>query len=233
MAEGPADRPDTHLVVLLHGLGRRRTAMAPLARRLAREGYRVANVGYPSTRAGVDAHAARVASLLERHRGVTRVSFVTHSLGGIVVRALGERDDPWRRRIALGRMVMLAPPNQGSALARRVNAVPALARFFGPSLDDVVRRVPAMAPPPLPFGVIAGSTLPGRGLNPLVGGDDDGIVRVAETWLAGSEDHLVVPGLHTFIMLQPAVHAATVRFLATGRFRGPASGHPPQTDRDG
>jgi len=218
VAEGASEARAEHLVVLLHGLGRRRTAMAPLARRLRREGYGVANVGYPSTRGGVATHAARVASLLESRADARRVSFVTHSLGGIVVRALCERDDPWRARLSLGRLVMLAPPNQGSALATRLSRHGAVTRFFGPSLDDVVHRVPSWAPPPLPFGVIAGSMRGGRGLNPLVRGDDDGIVRVEETRLDGAADFLVVPALHTFIMLQPSVHEATVRFLARGRF---------------
>lgn len=209
---------DTHLVVLLHGLGRRRAAMAPLARRLEGAGYAVANVGYPSRHAGVAAHAARIAALLDAEPEGRRVSFVTHSLGGIVVRALGLRADRWRDRLELGRLVMLAPPNQGSALAAEVRRLRPLARLFGPSLGDVVERVPTLAPPPMPFGVIAGSTRGGRGLNPLLAGDDDGIVRVDEARLEGASDFLVVSSLHTFIMFHPEVHAATLRFLACGRF---------------
>lgn len=207
-----------HLVVLLHGLGRGRASMTPLARRLRREGYRVANLGYPSMRAGLDDHVARVQARLDAVEGPTRVSFVTHSLGGIIARALLAEPSAWSGRMEPFRAVMLAPPNQGSAFAEALHRRVGIERLLGPALLDVVHRAAALPEPSIEVGVIAGSLRRGRGLNPLLPGDDDAIVRVDETRLASAADFAVMPAVHTFIMLDRRVHAAIIHFLATGSF---------------
>ena len=209
--------PDT--VVLLHGLARSERAMRPLERRLEAAGYRVHNLPYPSTELPPE---ALVAHLAEQLAGccadVARPSFVTHSLGGILLRAyLAEH------AAGVGRVVMLAPPNHGSELADVVAGSSLLRLAFGPTaaqLGTDLASLPNRLPPATyELGVIAGT----RSINPLSGlllpGDSDGTVSVASTRLAGMADFVTVPTSHTFILRSDAAGEQAVEFLRHGRFR--------------
>jgi len=72
--------------------------------------------------------------------------------------------------------------------------------------------------PACPFGIVAGGTGTEEGLSPLLDGDDDAVVRVAETRLDGADDFLLVPVHHAAMMRDAAVQKATESFLETGRF---------------
>lgn len=212
---GPAaaSRP---VAVVLHGLWRSRDSMAVIAAALEEEGFDVIDVAYPSTRGTIDEHAAQVATLLDGLRGEGReVSFVTHSLGGIVTRALLAREgDAWRARHRLGRAVFIAAPHQGAAIARVGAEIPgALSLYGAPSREIADGTAAGLPSPPLPFLDVAASRGTDEGWNPLVPGDDDGVVGVEETRLEGETARLVVRGSHTFVMRDPEVVRAAVEFL--------------------
>ena len=218
-AEGDAERAEA--VVVLHGLGRTPRNMQRLADRLSAAGYAVHNLGYPSTRGRSDDWIARLAERIARRCGdAPRVHFVTHSLGGIVTRALLARDEVRPER--LGRVVMLAPPNQGSEWVDRIGDWSGFRLVFGDvasELGTAPGSWPNRLPPAdFPVGVIAGDAI----VNPigawLVPGDSDGTVSVARTRLDGMHDFIVVPHSHTFIMDAPRVAEETLHFLAEGRF---------------
>ncbi len=122
----------------------------------------------------------------------------------------------------IGRFVMLAPPNQGARMAQLLSrsvlfrtTVGKSGVELGPGWDEFQT---AMATPACPFGIIAGGAGNSRGHNPLIAGDDDIIVGVKETRLAGAADFLVLPALHTTIMNDAKVQECTLRFLQTGCF---------------
>lgn len=209
----PDDSRDGHLVVLLHGLGRSRASLDRLAERLSARGHRVCVLTYPSTRSGIEQHADGVRAVLQQLPGVEHVSFVTHSLGGIVAREVccGERD--WQ----LGHMVQLAPPNRGSQLAKRLGWLPPVCLLGGSSLVQVMVE-PDVGTPDMPIGVIAAAREHPAGYNPLVPGDDDGVVGVEETRLRTPHDHLVVRGVHTFLMNDENVVDQIAHFLVEGEF---------------
>ena len=213
-------RPESrHLVIMLHGLGRTPTIFRRMEKALEEAGYEAVAISYPSLSKDVGDHMAHLERLLDRLEEVERVSFVTHSLGALVLRETLARDGAWRYRLDLGRAVMLAPPNQGSDLARALNAVGPFHFFGGPSAGQLGQGAVFAAPPPLlEFGVIAGGTADSRGFNPLLSANNDGIVTVAETRLGGAGDFLVVPVIHTVIASAPETIAATLSFLAKGRF---------------
>lgn len=147
-----------------------------------------------------------------------RVHFVTHSLGGIVVR----RFLATHRVENLGRVVMLGPPNQGSALADWFKCCEVVRWLAGPNLprlgtgpDDLPAQ---LGPVDFELGVIAGD-------RPLFGGfllgekPNDSKVTVASTRVAGMKDHAVVHSTHTFLMWNREAREQTVAFVERGQFR--------------
>ncbi|MEM1450381.1 MAG: alpha/beta fold hydrolase [Planctomycetota bacterium] len=226
-ADGEAQPPRRDTVVLLHGLWRTRDSMAPLAAAFEDAGFDVIDVAYPSTRGTIDEHAAQVARVLDRLPGAGRdVSFVTHSLGALVTRALLAREqDPWQARHRPHRAVFIAAPNGGSKMAREASRVPGAFKIYGEPARELARATPGDLPPApsIPFATIAAVRGDGEGWNPLVPGDDDGVVGVNETRLAGETASLTVEGVHTFVMRDPAVARASVAFVTGAAARRPGS----------
>ncbi len=217
-------------VVLLHGLGRSDLSMLRLERALEDRGYAVVNVGYPSTEHSIE-------QLSENELGPAlatccsdpggRVHFVTHSMGGIVLRYYLEQHEVE----GLGRVVMLSPPNQGSELADWAAENPVLEKLLGPAIEELgtgPESIPSrLGPVDFELGVIAGD----RTLNPLfsriIPGVDDGKVSVERAKVSGMADFLVVPHSHTYIMLSEDVIEQVIHFLENGQFRHEAeSGEP-------
>ncbi|HEU4563307.1 MAG TPA: alpha/beta fold hydrolase [Gemmatimonadaceae bacterium] len=210
-------------LVLVHGLARTPRSLWLVARAARRRGYHVIAWGYPSRRGTIAEHAAALdRELTPALRAMPgRVHFVTHSLGGLVVRAyLGAVRLP-----ALGRIVMLAPPNKGSEVADRLRGWRAFRAVMGPAAlelgtgaDDAASRLPA---PEAEVGIIAGD----RCINPLfgrwLGGPSDGKVAVRRTRLAGMRDHLVVRSGHTLLPWRRQVISQLFAFLETGSFVRP------------
>jgi pimeloyl-ACP methyl ester carboxylesterase len=209
-----------HLVVLLPGLIRSKEAMRGLERALHAAGFATMAVDYPTTQRSLDEHADQLERLLDRAQGIERVSFVTHSMGGLVVRVLLGRaaaESPWRSRIALGRVCMIAPPNQGSEKARRWHRQLWYRLALGPSGQELTpERVAGLPLPPCPVTIIAGGRGDGRGRSGIVPGDDDGTVGVAETRLPGAVAEHLVDIDHTFGMGDPRVIRIVVEALTKG-----------------
>jgi pimeloyl-ACP methyl ester carboxylesterase len=208
-------------LVLLHGLGRTRWSLWPVAREAARRGYRVHNLGYPSTRAPIEQLAEAVGHrVLAVVSETNPVDVVTHSMGGIVLRAAVAAGILPAE--AVRRVVMLAPPNHGSELADRLRdfriyrlATGPAGQQIGTNEESVPKRLP---PPPFEVGIIAGR----RAANPVfarvMGSESDGKVTVGSAQLDGMRDLVVVDRAHTFIMWSPDVLAQTFTFLERGRF---------------
>ena len=210
-------------IVLLHGLGRTRYSLWPVAREAMRRDYRVHNLGYPSRRAPIEELAERVGRRVRDIAGDGTVDVVTHSMGGIVLRAAVAADV--LPATSIRRVVMLAPPNHGSELTDRLRdylvyrlALGPAAQQIGTDDESVPRRLP---PPPFEVGIIAGR----RSTNPLfsrvLGAEGDGKVTVASAQLDGMRELVVVDRSHTFIMWAPDVLAHIFSFLETGRFVSP------------
>lgn len=215
------------VVVALHGLFRARTSMARLCRYLHdAAGFACCNVSYPSTRADLETHAANLASVVAGLSGAERVHFVGHSLGNIVVRRyLAAREKAVDAPLPdIGRVVMIAPPNRGAQLARRLARLGLLHVVLGKAftaLGSEPASFEAELATPREFGIIAGARGRESGYNPLLVGDDDLVVSVEETRLDGAADFLAVPATHTFIMNRPEVQRQTAHFFRHGKFDRP------------
>jgi pimeloyl-ACP methyl ester carboxylesterase len=215
------------VVLLLHGLGRSRTSMTGLSDFLTLQGeMQVISVGYASTRADVNGHAATLGKIISRLEGVEQIDFVAHSLGNIVVRrylAL-QADEKTRQPCGakFGRFVMLCPPNHGAAAADGLAPSEAARFVAGPAIAQLGRGWKefgkTLVTPAFPFGILAGGRGDDEGFNPLIEGDDDMVIRVATTKLAGADDFCVVPSPHTFFMDDKVVRLSTLSFLQHGYF---------------
>lgn len=192
------------LVVLLHGLGRTRRSLARLDGALREAGFTTARLDYPSTRKSIQDHAATLAELLDHIPTPNKLSFVSHSLGGLIVRQLLQYDAPWRP--AIDRIVMIAPPNQGASLAGSLDKGGVLRGILGPSYGQIAEGFAATLPvPQVPVAIFAGDA---------AGASGDGLVTVDETRLEGPNEHHIVPAIHTFVMNHPSVIRGAVSFLA-------------------
>jgi triacylglycerol lipase len=212
------------LVFLVHGFLRTGASMLPMAVGLRREGFDTHAVTQVNLHRDIPALADLLFSTVERAReDVAHATgsrpdahFVTHSMGGIVVRSMLDRHEI----SGPNRVVMLAPPNQGSRVA--AYWYDSVLRFPWGRFDPLHKLLPGergqcatAGDPDAEFGVIAG-VQPGK--------RDDGKVYVDEARWAHARDFLVVPFGHTFIMARPRVIAQTAAFLRNGRFDAPAQG---------
>jgi pimeloyl-ACP methyl ester carboxylesterase len=224
ICNGIAARP----VVLLHGLARTSSSMKKMEGALNVAGFRVCNIDYPSRKHPID-------TLVERFvfPGISRcfpgnmdsVNFVTHSLGGILVRRLAVLHPEFR----IGRVVMLSPPNRGSEVVDKLGGDWWFRKWNGPAgnqLGTDSNSVPNRLPrPAFEFGVLAGT----RSLDPisswLIPGKDDGKVSLKNMRLEGMKDYREIAATHTYIMQDNEAIRQCIQFLKNGIFL-------PKTDRN-
>lgn len=224
------------LVIVLHGLIRTNGSMAKMAKFLSDQGYSTINFQYASTRRSVGEHAAALRSVIDNlGPEVTEIYFVGHSLGNIVVRrylgdtqnqATGAQGDPRIKRI-----VMIGPPNQGSAMAQMLKKSFLFDKIAGVSGAELSRGWEALAPtlatPKVEFGIIAGGQATEKNLsNFMLQGPDDFTVSLEEAKLVGAHDLLVRPLLHSTMMQKPLTLEATHRFFQNGYFVSPQERNP-------
>jgi len=198
--------------------------MSFLESKLGDAGFRVHNLEYDSTDLTPAELVAELGRLLQGCcASEQRIHFVTHSLGGILVRAyLADHRVP-----NLGRVVMLAPPNRGSEIVDAIGdsfvfeaALGPTAALLGTGPDSLPNRLP---PPDFELGIIAGTSSVNPVGSALIPGESDGTVSVASTKLDGMTDFLEVPHSHTFIMQSDDVAQQVIEFLRNGRFRHDSS----------
>ncbi|WP_144900152.1 esterase/lipase family protein [Luteimonas cucumeris] len=211
-------------VVLLHGLGRTYRSMDMIASALRDAGYEAISVDYPSRSKPIEALAVTaVPQGLQycRNRHADRIHFVTHSMGGLVLRYyLASHPVP-----ELGKVVMLSPPNQGSEVADALVGTVVYDRINGPAggqlgtgPDGIAARLGRID---YTLGIITGNeqTAVDSWLARQIPGQNDGKVSVARAKVEGMTDFLVLPVTHTFIVMDDKVIAQTLHFLRHGRFR--------------
>lgn len=207
-------------VVLLHGLARTNKSMTVMQTRLEQEGYQVVNYDYPSRAYPVEELANRFVPLaIAQCADSQKVDFVTHSLGGILVRQYLKE----HRLPRLHRVVMLGPPNQGSQVVDKLSGVPGFSLINPPAGAELGTTNTGIAsrlgPADFEVGIIAGTRSLNLILSLYLPNPDDGKVSVENTKLAGMKDHIQVPVSHPFLMRNPEVIDYTVKFLKTGSFR--------------
>ncbi len=227
-ASGEAPPMPRHVVVVMHGLAGSRALMSGLERYLEREGgYTVLNFGYASTKGTIQEHTLALESVLRNLRGVEEISLVAHSMSNIMFRHLLFRAQYQSvpLPVSIRRMVMISPPNHGSALADSLGQRAYVQFLLGASVDQFARSQQwyrleqQLAVPGCEFGIIAGGRGNDKGYLSAIPGDDDGIVEINSHYLPGASDFIQTGGLHQVMPLYPDTRRATLSFLKCGHFR--------------
>jgi len=191
------------LVVVVHGIGGKRLWMALLCWRLRSRGFRAVNWGYPSLLGDIEKHAARLRDYLtDDLTHETRVHIVAHSMGSIVVRAALAKGTISN----LGRVVLFAPPNHGTPVARYTGLI--LGRFckaftdLSDHPDSYVNKLPT-------FHSLDVTAVAAR---------FDVLVPEASTHLSDEREHVVLGTTHNGLLLSRRAADLAGNFLETGRF---------------
>ena len=218
-------------VIVLHGICGTRLHMSKISQFLETSGrYEVFNVSYPTTQKEIAEHAKTLAKIIDDLDGIEELNFVGHSMGNVVIRyylndlktAEAANSGKAKKHPKFNRFVMLAPPNHGSGLARYFSENLLYKSVTGDSGrqlgHDWSQLESHLATPDFEFGIIAGGKGDDKGYNPMLSGDNDGVLGVETTKLAGAKDFIVIPALHPFLQNDSLALVYTLRFLKEGSF---------------
>jgi triacylglycerol lipase len=221
MAEENSIAPEKRCAILLHGLGRSAWSMRKVAKHLKAENYIVWNHSYPSTKQPIQDLTIAIddALLFCEEQNATEIYFVTHSLGGILVRQYFQNQVIENVKA----VVMLAPPNHGSEVVDAYKDSWWFQWFTGPAgqqLGTEPTSIPnTLQPIPLNIGIIAGTKTSDPWFANLFAGDNDGKVSVNSAQLAEMKDFLTVKAGHTYIMSSKEVLNQISYFFENGNFK--------------
>ncbi|ARD44407.1 alpha/beta fold hydrolase [Colwellia sp. PAMC 21821] len=210
--------PTTECVILLHGLARSAHSMDKMAERLTEQGYKVLNIDYPSRAYPIEQLAEKtIAEALTKCEGMP-VSFVTHSMGGILVRQFLSNHSIK----SLNKVVMLGPPNKGTEIVDKLGNMPGFHLVNGDAgmqLGTGALSVPnQLGKANFDVGIIAGTQSINLLLSSLIPDTDDGKVSVESTKVEGMNDHIEMPTTHVFMMRNDAVIEQVINYLKQGKF---------------
>ena len=210
----------TECVVLLHGLARTSNSMNKMAKHLSDQGYKVVNIDYPSRKYELSELAKIVRKeTISKTTGADKIHFVTHSMGGIIVRFI-QKHDPLPN---LGRVVMLSPPNQGSEVVDFFSDLWFFESINGPAgkqlgtgKNSICRTLGKVN---FELGIITGDKSINWINSFIIPGKDDGKVSIENAKVEGMADFLIVHVSHPFIMNDKTVMTECVHFLQNGHFK--------------
>ena len=203
------------VTVLVHGLWTHGVLMEPQRYLLGRMGFKIMCYSYPSVRFTLTENARGLAQFA-RALAAPAVNFVGHSLGGLVILRMLERETA----LPPGRIVLLGSPYGGTFAGTALAASKLGSRMVGRSMREWLETPRPERFPGREIGVLAGTQSLGLGrvFAPTLPAPNDGAVTVAETRLAAASDHIELPVTHTGMLLSRRVARQVGAFLRDGRF---------------
>jgi triacylglycerol lipase len=214
----------TTCTYVLHGFAGHKVFMSGIARYLKSNGCVVKNWDYPSMRDSIPAIARELRTFIACHHSCDTVNFVSHSMGGVVVRAYCQLIDGDSSAPYVGRVVMIMPPNKGSSWADFWSKATALHWLMGPNIANLRTDSSSLAnrlpyPDKEKLGIIVGGKFDGKGVMPLLfKGDNDGVVGVEQTNMTVASDYVMLPVPHNNAYFNRQIREYALLFLHTGYF---------------
>jgi len=207
-------------VILLHGLARSDSSMRKIEKALQKENFHTINIRYTSREHSIEILAEKaILPALKLCSSDEKINFVTHSLGGILVRQyLANHDIP-----NLNHVVMLGPPNKGSEVVDKLKHFPGF--YFlngeaGMQLGTGELSIPnKLGKAKFDVGIVAGNKSINLFLSLLIPKADDGKVSIERTKLEGMNDHIQMPVTHPFMMKNQKVIDQVIYYLKNGHFK--------------
>ncbi len=208
-----------HMVIMLHDLLSNKNVFKKMWKEFVKTGFEVASINYPSTRRDIKIHAKQIEFFLNNLEGINKVSFVTHGVGGIILRYVLRKNSKWRERLEIGRVVQICPPNNGSTFLEEIYRFKIFREYFGPMLYSLrpinAQKIPKFSKS-LEYGIITSSTK--RNWNPFIKGKNDGAFLEEETKLQNCKHYYNADNFLPLVIKSRPVIAACIRFIKNGDF---------------
>jgi pimeloyl-ACP methyl ester carboxylesterase len=194
--------------------------MEKIASFLMHSGFQILNLSYPSTKETIEDIVETIhPEILAFSQNVTKVHFVGHSMGGLVIRAYLHRYFMTK----VGRVVFLGTPNRGNELADFMHHWWLYKMLFGPAGQQLITGYKASKEPLVPInyelGIIAGYRRIGPPACWLTNESSDGIVSITSTKIDGMKDHIIISTGHIMLLFDREVWKQTLSFLKYGQFK--------------
>lgn len=212
----------SQIIYLIHGHGSPKFVLNKIERNLRKAGFKTKNYGYNSLYVELD-ELGRLLYVNILNSGYDSISFVTHSMGAIVVRSMLQYYDESKKQPVLFRMVMIAPPNKGAEIADVYSRSAFTKWIMGPNIEllktdssSYVNKLPV--PRSSEVAVIAGMKGTEKGYNHRIKGDNDGRLKPERTTLGIEKEVAIFKEEHTMITQNKKAIALIVEFMKYGYF---------------
>lgn len=211
----------SYKIYLIHGYAGLGLEMEKINQSLQKAGYHSEIISYPSLVEDVDSVAKAVYLKIKAEK-IDTVSFITHSMGGLVARSIYnyiKKDDHFP---FINKMVMIAPPNKGTPLADFFIQSKIISHLAGPNIKNLTTNTETGASrypiPKCEVGIIMGVSPFKKGYNIFLEENNDGIVIPKHAMMGVEKDIAFVQSTHTLLLVNNKVIKMTLLFLKKGKF---------------
>lgn len=211
-----------HKTYVIHGYASPRIIMKKIDTRLKKEKYISENYSYRSISVNLDTLGKQLYTKI-KNSGFDSVSFVTHSMGALVVRSMLQYSLKDKNFPVIFRIVMIAPPNKGAEIADFYSSLFILKHLLGPNVRNMqtdsnsyVNHLPI--PSHSQIGIIIGIRGKKHGYNPFIKGDNDWVMTPDKTKLGNENDIAYVKHIHNSLPRKKIVCKLVIEFLQFGSF---------------
>jgi hypothetical protein len=212
----------SHKIFVIHGYATPRIVMKKIDKCLKKANYATENYSYKSISVDLDTLGKQLYNIIEKS-GYDSVSFVTHSMGALVVRSMLQYSIKDKSFPVIFRMVMIAPPNKGAEIADFYSSLFLVKKLLGPNVRHMTTDSGSYTNKlPIPnnseIGIIIGIRGKKHGYNLFIKGDNDWVLTPEKTKLGIEKDRVFIKHRHIALLRQKIVCNLVIEFLASGTF---------------